>query len=165
MIWWLCNLQHPFLLMGRIDYWCSLSHAQLLSHVWLFVIPWTVARQAPLSMGFSRQEYWSGLPFPSPGDLPHSQTCLSCISCIGRWILYPGPPTGALICHGQGLPALWTSSNLDKNQWLLLYAKFYFIYTGKKKKKKNLFLAHFGLQKKANKTLKETTTQNPEAKM
>ena len=31
--------------------------------------PWTVARQAPLSMGFSRQEYWSGLPFPSPGDL------------------------------------------------------------------------------------------------
>ena len=34
--------------------------------------PWTVARQAPLSMGFSRQEYWSGLPFPSPGDLPNS---------------------------------------------------------------------------------------------
>ena len=32
--------------------------------------PWTVARQAPLSMGFFRQEYWSGLPFPSPGDLP-----------------------------------------------------------------------------------------------
>ena len=32
--------------------------------------PWTVARQAPLSMGFPRQEYWSGLPFPSPGDLP-----------------------------------------------------------------------------------------------
>ena len=35
------------------------------------VTPWTVARQVPLSMGFSRQEYWSGLPFPSPGDLPH----------------------------------------------------------------------------------------------
>ena len=35
-----------------------------------FVTPWTVARQAPLSMGFSRQEYWSGLPFPPPGDLP-----------------------------------------------------------------------------------------------
>ena len=33
--------------------------------------PWTVALQAPLSMGFSRQEYWSGMPFPSPGDLPH----------------------------------------------------------------------------------------------
>ena len=35
------------------------------------VTPWTVARQAPLSMGFSGQEYWSGLPFPSPGDLPN----------------------------------------------------------------------------------------------
>ena len=38
--------------------------------VWLFVTPWTVAHQAPLSMEFSRQEYWSGLPFPSPGDFP-----------------------------------------------------------------------------------------------
>ena len=35
------------------------------------VTPWTVSHQAPLSMGFSRQEYWSGLPFPSPGDLPN----------------------------------------------------------------------------------------------
>ena len=41
-----------------------------LSRVGLFVTPWTVAHQAPPSMGFSRQEYWSGLPFPSPGDLP-----------------------------------------------------------------------------------------------
>ena len=40
-----------------------------LSPVRLFATPWTVARQAPLSMGFSRQEYWSGLPFPSSGDL------------------------------------------------------------------------------------------------
>ena len=41
-----------------------------LSRVQLFATPWTVAYQAPLSMGFSRQQYWSGLPFPSPGDLP-----------------------------------------------------------------------------------------------
>ena len=40
-----------------------------LSRVRLFATPWTVAYQAPQSMGFSRQEYWSGLPFPSPGDL------------------------------------------------------------------------------------------------
>ena len=40
------------------------------SCVRLFAAPWTVAYQAPLSMGFSRQEYWIGLPFPSPGDLP-----------------------------------------------------------------------------------------------
>ena len=48
-------------------------HACMLSHfgcVQLFVILWTVARQAPLSMGFSRQEYWSGLPCRPPGDLP-----------------------------------------------------------------------------------------------
>ena len=38
--------------------------------VWLFETPWTVVFQAPLSMGFSRQEYWSGWPFPPPGDLP-----------------------------------------------------------------------------------------------
>ena len=43
-----------------------------LSRVQLFVTPWTVAHQAPLSPGLSRQEYWSELPFPSPGDLPSS---------------------------------------------------------------------------------------------
>ena len=43
---------------------------QSLSHVQLFATQWTVAYQASPSMGFSRQEYWSGLPFPSPGDLP-----------------------------------------------------------------------------------------------
>ena len=42
-----------------------------LSCVQLFATPWTVALHIPLSMGFSRQEYWSGLPFPSPGDLPN----------------------------------------------------------------------------------------------
>ena len=43
-----------------------------LSHVLLFVIPWTVACQGPLSMGFSRTEYWSGLLFPPPGNLPNA---------------------------------------------------------------------------------------------
>ena len=42
-----------------------------LSHVQLFAAPWTAARQAPLPMGFPHEEYWSGLPFPSPGDLPN----------------------------------------------------------------------------------------------
>ena len=45
--------------------------AKWLSHVWLFATPWTIAYHASPSMGFSRQEYWSGLPFPSPGDLPN----------------------------------------------------------------------------------------------
>ena len=48
------------------------KRASMLSHVRLFVTPWSVARQAPLSMGFPRQEYWSGLPFPPPGDLSDS---------------------------------------------------------------------------------------------
>ena len=44
----------------------------LVTKLWLtLAIPWTVAHQASLSMGFPRQEYWSGLPFPSPADLPH----------------------------------------------------------------------------------------------
>ena len=49
-----------------------LKERKVMSHscVQLFATPWTVAYQAPLSMVFSRQEYWSGLPFPSPGDLP-----------------------------------------------------------------------------------------------
>ena len=47
------------------------SEVKSLSRVWLFATPWTIAYQAPPSMRFSRQEYWSGLPFPSPGDLPN----------------------------------------------------------------------------------------------
>ena len=54
-----------FGLLPSLPLYCARS----LSRVQLFVTPWTVAHQAPLSMGFPRQEYWSGLPFPSPGDL------------------------------------------------------------------------------------------------
>ena len=58
------------------------SLVQLLSRVWLFATPWTVAYQASPSMGFSRQEYWSGLPFPSPGgsSQPRDQTWVSHIA-------------------------------------------------------------------------------------
>ena len=56
----------PTLSPRRMRAWV-LSHC---SRVWLFATPWTTAYQAPVSMGFSRQEYWSGLPCPSPGDLP-----------------------------------------------------------------------------------------------
>ena len=50
---------------------CVCVCVKSLSLIRLFATPWTVARQAPLSMGFSRQEYWSGFPSPSPGDLPN----------------------------------------------------------------------------------------------
>ena len=54
---------------------------KLLSHVPLFVTPWTEAYHAPPSMGFSRQEYWSGLPFPSPEDLPNPGTDVGLPHC------------------------------------------------------------------------------------
>ena len=55
-----------------------------LSCVWLFAIPWTEAHQAPLSMEFSRPEYWSGLPFPSPGDLPNPGIEPGSLNMAGR---------------------------------------------------------------------------------
>ena len=55
-----------------------------------FMTPWTLVHQVLLSMGFSRQEYWSGLPFPSAGDLPDPEIKLAslCVSRVGRQILY-----------------------------------------------------------------------------
>ena len=61
----------------------------VLRGVWLYAAPWTVACQAPLSMEFSRQVYWSQLPFPTLGALPDlGIEPMSCISCTGRQILY-----------------------------------------------------------------------------
>ena len=59
--------QHSTHIHDVYMYACVLSH---FSHVQLFAMLWTVAHQAPLCMGFSKQEYWSGLPFPPTGDLP-----------------------------------------------------------------------------------------------
>ena len=66
----LCLLYDPTLTTMR-DHWEDHSGGLAAKFCPTLVIPWTVARQAPLSLGFSRQEYWSGLPFPSPGDLPN----------------------------------------------------------------------------------------------
>ena len=65
---------------------CVLSHLPVVSDS---ATLWTEAHQAPLSMGFSRQEYCSGLPFPSPGDLPNPGIeSTSHVSCTGRRVLY-----------------------------------------------------------------------------
>ena len=70
---------------GNLERWvCALTlrvykvKVKSLSHIWLFATPWTVAHQAPLSMGFSRQEYWSGLPFHKNwlGSLAKRRLCL-----------------------------------------------------------------------------------------
>ena len=91
--------QHPPLLSGP-DFVTLHPHhdvcvcAQPLSHVRLFVTPWTVACQALLSMEFSRHEYWSQLPFPSSGDLP--DTGIKPVSSTDRWVLYHCAPWEAL---------------------------------------------------------------------
>ena len=75
--------------------------ACVLSHVRLFVTPWTLAHQAPLSMEFSRQEYWSGLLNPPPGDLPGpgiKATCPVSLALAGGFFTTV-PPSSALTEH------------------------------------------------------------------
>ena len=81
----LLNLTHYYIVSHG-----QCVHVQLLSCVQHFVTPGTVALQTPLSMGLSRQEYWSGLPFSSfrGSSQPRDQTCTSCGFCVGRQILY-----------------------------------------------------------------------------
>ena len=83
----------------------------LLNHVRLFVTLWTVAHQAPLSMGFSKQEYWSGLPFPSPGDF--SDPGIKAVSPALQADALSSEPSGKPLHrkstpHGYGL--VWRSN-------------------------------------------------------
>ena len=82
------------------EYMCVCVWVGVFYCVWLFVTPWTAAHQAPLSMGFHRQEYWSGLPFPSPGDLPDpgiKPTSLDLPPLAGR-SLSTAPPRKPQMC-------------------------------------------------------------------
>ena len=78
-------------------------HAQSLSHVSLFSTTWTIDHQAPLSTGFSRQEYWSGLPFPPPGDLPDPGTKPASPALAGE-LFTTEPPGKSLL--GRGLTVI-----------------------------------------------------------
>ena len=85
----------PLTLMAKVRHMAILDSKEgvcVLSrfdHVQLFPTLWTVAHPSPLTMGFPRQEYWSGFPCPPPGDLPDPGIeLMSYVSCIGRWILY-----------------------------------------------------------------------------
>ena len=69
---------------------CVCAHVHVLSHVWLFVTPWTVDHRAPLSIRFYRQEYWSGLPpgdFPNPGIEPMSLASSASPALTGRFFI------------------------------------------------------------------------------
>ena len=87
-----------------------------LSHVQLFATPWTAACKAPPSTGFCRQEYWSGLPFPSPGDLLslRDQTHLSCVSCFGNGFFTTYPPAKPV----KYILLNKASSSLGNTQWM-----------------------------------------------
>ena len=78
---------------------CAQSHPTLAT-------PWTVARQAPLSMGFPRHEYWSGLSFPSPGDLPDPgiEPVSLWVSCISRQTWAIGKAPGSLVVYSKSRP-------------------------------------------------------------
>ena len=91
------------------------SEMRSLSCVRLFVTPWAVAHQTPQSMGFSRQEYWSGLPFPSPGDLPDPDwTQVSCTT--GRlftiWVTRESLKWGDNSDKTLKVECIWLSSKL-----------------------------------------------------
>ena len=66
---------------------CNIIIQLLSHHVQLFVTPWTVSRQAPLSLAFSRQEYWSGLPCPSPENLPKPKMETMSLALAGRFFI------------------------------------------------------------------------------
>ena len=80
--------------------WRATVHVYLLSRVRLFATLWTTAYQAPLSMGFSRQEYWSGLPCPPPGDLPDSGIGPASSELTGRFFTTSTTWEAWAIVHG-----------------------------------------------------------------
>ena len=94
---------NPGLLHCRQILYCLKVKVKSLSHVWLFSTPWTVTYQAPQSMGFSRQEYGSELPFPSPGDLPN-----------------PGIEPGSPVLQTEALPSepLGKPSEATREAWV-----------------------------------------------
>ena len=96
------NISHSYTLLM-----CT----QPLSRVQLCETPWTVARQAPLSMGFPRQEYWSGVPLPPPGDPPDpkDRTCNSCISCVGSAIA-----DGSISFFSHPYSLMWKASEMEE---------------------------------------------------
>ena len=97
---------------------CPHTSACMINHVWLFATPWAVALQTPLSMEFSRQEYWSGLPFPAPGDLLH-------LGVEPTSLASPALAGGFFTTELPGKPEVYTTS---KPSYSWLYTeKFYLI--------------------------------------
>ena len=116
-----------FLLKSKVNRLCV--HACMLSrfsHVWLFATLWTSlgALQAPLSMGFSRQEYWGGLPCPPPGHLPDPGTELASLKSSALGSL-PLTPAGKLVVRTHISPFFGFPSFLGHHRALSKFLKLY----------------------------------------
>ena len=94
---------------------CYLRASQSLSCAQLFVNPWTVACQTPLSMGFCRQEYWSGLPFPSPGGLPNPWT---------KHMFLKPPELGGRFFTTSTTCTVYGKYTLGRSNWIFLSLPF-----------------------------------------
>ena len=93
-------------IVGHILTTCMLSH---FSHAQLLATPWTSGCQAPLSMGFPSQEYWSGLPFPPPGDLPNpgiKPTSLTSLALAGSFSTRTATWEAQFLTTGMHISAL-----------------------------------------------------------
>ena len=110
----------PGILQARILEWVAISFSNAwkwkvkvksLSHVWLLATPWTAAPQAPPSNGFSRQEYWSGLPLPSPEEissLSHSIVFLYFFALISEEGFLISPCYSLKLCIQMGISFLFS---------------------------------------------------------
>ena len=105
------SVKHPY--VGHSTLAMKWSEMKLLSCVWLFGTPWTVAYKTPQSMEFSRQEYWSELPFLSPGDLPYP----------GTEPRSPSLQAGALPSEPPGKPSL-AIINYKYILWIYIFGYF-----------------------------------------
>ena len=96
-VWELTSLDYPAVMSIRQD--LVVRACYIVCHVWLCVTLWTVCCQAPLPMGFSREEYWSGLPWPSPGDLPDSGIKPTSLSPALAGVFFTTSATGEAQCY------------------------------------------------------------------
>ena len=93
-----------YFLFSPLDY--KPPYVCMLSHVWLLLTSWTIAHQAPLSMEFSRQEYWSRLPFPSPGHLPNPEIKPTSPALAGEFLTTAPPGKPLNLLSGSLVPAV-----------------------------------------------------------
>ena len=108
-------------LLGRYKKWFE-ERVCILSHIWLFATPWTATRQAPLSMGFSRQEHWSGLSCPPPGHLPNLGIELRSPALWADSLLSepPGKPKNSRVGNLSLLQGIFPTQELN---WGLLHCR------------------------------------------